>query len=82
MNISSLEKQLQNNILMFSIPQYPYIAEIKDLSDWYDGESVFHEENKTRWVLDAIKLRRDIKKDYYKSKFSYWNMDIKGNYIS
>ena len=50
---------------MWARPTYPYVKEIKEYSEWYDGEDAFHQENKTRWVLDAIKLKREILKDFY-----------------
>ena len=82
MNLSFLEQQIQNDIIMFQRPTYPYIPEIKDLSDWYDGESAFHEENKIRWVFDAIKLRREILMDFLEIQFyNFYTIDIKGNII-
>ena len=33
-----------------------FTEELKEYSEWYDGESVFHEENKIRWIKDAIKF--------------------------
>ena len=65
MRLPFLEQQIKNNIIMYSRPTYPYVEEINGLSDWYDGEECFHQENKIRWVLDAIKLRRDIARDFY-----------------
>ena len=58
--LAHTELQLQNNIIMFARPTYPYVGEINGLSEWYEGETIFHQENKIRWMFDAIKLRRDI----------------------
>ena len=74
MNLSFLENQIQNDIIMFQRPTYPYIPEIKDLSEWYDGESAFHEENKIRWIFDAIRLRREIEQDILEIKFKIFCM--------
>ena len=84
--MEKLELQLINNIIMYSRPTYPYVAEIKEYSAWYDGEDAFHEENKIRWVFDAIKLKREIRKEYLAIKFrnthySFWIQDIAGNYL-
>lgn len=65
MDLASLDLQLQNNIIMYSRPTYPYVNELNGYNDWYDGEDAFHQENKIRWVLDAIKLKREILKDFY-----------------
>jgi len=55
----NIESQLINNIIMMSRPSYPYLKEIKFLSLWYEGETCFHQENKIRWIFDAIKLRNE-----------------------
>ena len=78
MNLSCLEQQTQNNIIMMQRPTYPFTDEIQFLSEWFYGESAFHEENKIRWVFDAIKLRREIKKDVM---FNHFIIDIKGNIL-
>lgn len=80
--MENLELQLQNNIIMYSRPTYPYIKEINGLSDWYDGEDCFHQENKIRWILDAIKLRRDIIGDMVEREWRFFLVqDIKGNFV-
>ncbi len=84
--MENLELQIQNNIIMFARPTYPFVEELKDFSDWYDGEDAFHEENKIRWVFDAIKLRREIQRECLEIKFrnfhySFWIQDIKGNFL-
>jgi len=68
MNLDYLDQKLQNDIVMMARPTYPYLKEIKDLSEWYDGEDAFHEENKMRWMFDAIKLRKDIQRDLLEVK--------------
>lgn len=60
MNLNLLPQQIQNNIIMFQRPIYCYLDEINYLSLWYDSESIFHNENKYRWMFDALTLRRDI----------------------
>lgn len=81
MNLSFLEQQIQNNIIMYQRPSYPYLEEIEFLSDWYDGEDAFHEENKFRWIFDAIRLRREIEQEILEIRFKRFCMDIKGNFI-
>jgi hypothetical protein len=82
MNLSFLDQQIQNDIIMMQRPSLPYIHEIKDLSDWYDGESAFHEENKIRWIFDAIRLRREILMDFLEIQFEkYLTIDIAGNLL-
>jgi hypothetical protein len=80
MNLSILEQQLQNNIIMYQRPTYKFTKELKEYSEWYDGEDAFHEENKIRWVLDAIKLKREIQQLYLEITF-YRYCDIAGNII-
>ena len=63
MNLDYLDEKIQNDIVMMARPTYPYLKEIKHLSDWYDGEGAFHQENKYRWMFDAIQLRKDIQGD-------------------
>jgi len=81
MNLSFLEQQIQNNIIMYQRPTYPYLKEIEFLSDWYEGEDAFHEENKLRWIFDAIRLRREIEQEILEIQFKKFCMDIKGNFI-
>lgn len=95
MNLDYLDEKLQNDIVMMARPTYPYLKEIKYLSDWYDGEGAFHNENKYRWMFDAIKLRKDIETDRLAKKLFYIAamgfaglplndplMDIKGNFLN
>ncbi len=58
--MDSLPLQLQNDIIMYQRPLYPFLKEIKFLSEWFDGEDAFHEENRLRWVFDAIELRKEV----------------------
>ena len=80
MNLSILDPQIQNNIIMYQRPTYKFTEELKEYSEWYDGESAFHEENKIRWVFDAIKLKREIQQLYLEFTF-YKYCDIAGNII-
>lgn len=91
MNLDYLDEKLQNDIVMMARPTYPYLQEIKYLSDWYDGETAFHNENKHRWMFDAIQLRKDIQTDVLDKKLFYLAargfaglplMDIKGNFLN
>ena len=68
MNLDYLDEKIQNDIVMMARPTYPYLNEIKYLSDWYDGEDAFHKENKYKWIFDAIKLRKDIQGDKLEKK--------------
>jgi len=79
--MENLELQLQNNIIMYSRPTYPYLAEINGLSEWYDGEECFHQENKIRWVLDAIKLRNEINIERLDCEWRLYIQDIAANYV-
>jgi len=79
--MDSLPLQIQNDIIMYQRPSYPYLEEINFLSDWYEGEDAFHEENKFKWIFDAIKLRREIEREFLMLKFKTICMDIKGNYL-
>ncbi len=84
--MENLELQLQNDIIMYSRPIYPFVEEIKDFSDWYDGEDAFHQENKIRWVFDAIRLRKEIQREiielkFNKFRYSFWTTDIAGNFL-
>lgn len=79
--MDSLPLQIQNDIIMYQRPSYPYLEEINFLSDWYEGEDAFHEENKFKWMFDSIKLRREIEREFLMLKFKNICMDIKGNYL-
>ena len=81
MNLSFLEQQIQNNIIMYQRPTYPYLKEFEYLSDWYEGEDAFHEENKIRWIFDAIRLRREIEQEILEIKFKRFCMNFKGNLV-
>ena len=69
MDLASLDLQIQNQIIMYSVPTYPYIKELNHLAQWYDGEEVFHNENRIGWVFDAIRMRRDIEKECLEIRF-------------
>ena len=79
--LSALELQIQNNIIMFARPTYPFVEEINGLSEWYDGEDCFHQENKIRWIFDAIKLRKDINMERLECEWRFLVQDIKGNFL-
>ncbi len=80
--MENLELQIQNNIIMFARPTYPFVKELKEFSDWYDGEDAFHNENKIRWVFDAIKLRKQIQQEWLEIQFKkFCYPDIKGNFL-
>ncbi len=81
MNLSFLDQQIQNDIIMMQRPSYPYLKEIDFLSDWYDGDDAFHDENKFRWIFDAIRLRREIERDILEIQFKRFCSDIKGNLV-
>ena len=80
MDLSILDQQIQNNIIMYQRPTYKFIKELKEYSKWYDGEDAFSNENKIRWVLDAIKLKREILQLSLEITF-YRFCDIAGNII-
>tara|TARA_R100000935_G_scaffold14_1_gene94 strand:+ start:1792 stop:2013 length:222 start_codon:yes stop_codon:yes gene_type:complete len=73
--MNTLELQIQNKIIMYARPLYPFTGEIKGLCVWYDDEICFHKENKYQWTLEAIRLRKDIKRDFYT------RVDIAGNFL-
>jgi len=79
--MENLELQLKNNIIMFARPTYPYVEEINGLSEWYEGETCFHQENRFRWILDAIKLRKDINIERLDCEWRFLAQDIAGNFI-
>ena len=79
--VSALELQLQNNIIMFARPTYPFVEEINGLSEWYEGETCFHQENKIRWIFDAIRLRRDINIERLDCEWRIFVQDIGGNFV-
>ena len=79
--MEELELQIKNNIIMFARPTYPYVQEINELSIWYEEEECFSEQHKFRWILDAIKLRRDINMQRLVCEWRLFVQDIKGNFI-
>ena len=74
MDLSFLDQQIQNNIIMYQRPRYKYLKEIEFLSDWYEGEDEFHVENKFRWIFDAIRIRREVQRDFNITE--YYGVDI------
>jgi len=79
MDLSFLDQQIQNNIIMYQRPRYKYLKEIEFLSDWYEGEDEFHVENKFRWIFDAIRIRREVQRESLEFRFKWFCTDIKGN---
>ena len=69
MDLASLDLQIQNKIIMYQRPTYPYIKELNLLAQWYDDEEVFHNENRIGWVFDAIRMIRDIEKEALEIRF-------------
>lgn len=74
MDLSFLDQQIQNNIIMYQRPRYKYLKEIRFLSDWYEGDDEFHVENKFRWIFDAIRIRREVQRDFNITE--YYGVDI------
>ena len=66
MDLSALELQLQNNIIMYQRPVYPYIKEISNLLNWYND----WQDNKIDWLFDAINLKRDIEREIVEIRFN------------
>ena len=66
MDLSSLELQLQNKIIMYQRPVYPYIKEISNLLNWYND----WQDNKIDWLFDAINLKRDIEREIVEIRFN------------
>lgn len=66
MDLASLELQLQNNIIMYQRPVYPYIKEISNLLNWYND----WQDNKIDWLFDAINLKRDIEREIVEIRFN------------
>lgn len=75
--MDTLELQLQNDIIMYARTTYPFTKEINGLSRWYNNEPCFHSENKSQWILEAIKLRNEVNFNRY----NFWNIDIPFNRI-
>jgi len=75
--MNTLELQLQNNIIMYARPIYPYTCELKGLCIWYDDEICFHKDDKYIWILEAIKLRNEITF----ARYNFWNIDIGFNIV-
>ena len=69
MDLASLELQLQNNIIMYQRPSYPYIKEITNLLNWYnDWEGKTN--NKLDWIFDAINLKKEIEREIVEIRFN------------
>ncbi len=81
MNLSILEPALINQIILYQRPTYPYLKELLFFSDWFDGEDAFSQENKIRWTFDAMKLKKDLERDFL--EIAFWRYcDIGGNYLT
>lgn len=84
--MENLESQLQNNIVMFSRPTYPFLMEMAEYCAWNKGEYLFEQDNKIRSILEAIKLRKDFQKEYLQIRLrntlcNFWITDIAGNIL-
>ena len=68
MDLAALDLQIQNKIIMYQVPIYPYINEINHLAQWFDewdNQSV----NTIDWLFDAIKLKKDIEREILEIRF-------------
>ena len=91
MDLSQLDLQLINNIILYARPVYPYIQELEYICKWFDCEDVdgrILNMTKSSWIIDAIELRKYFRKEflYNEHKMMEWylrqyNIDIAMNIV-
>ncbi len=66
MDLSFLEQQLINNIIMYARPTYPYIPELNNLySLWYNNDSEFCQTYSNTLILDAMRLKKYFQREFF-----------------
>ena len=72
MNLETLELGIQNIIIMYARPTYPYIPELNNLYNlWYDNDSYFCQTFSNALILDAIRLKNYFIQEFNQSRLEY-----------
>ena len=66
MDIALLDLGIQNNIIMYARPTYPYIPELNNLHNlWYNNDSEFCQIYSNALILDAIRLKNYFQREFF-----------------
>jgi hypothetical protein len=78
MNLQSLDLAIQNIIIMYARPTYPYIPELNNLYNlWYDNDSYFCQTYSNDLILDAIRLKKYFQQEFNQSRLeTEWKLYI------
>jgi hypothetical protein len=78
MNLQSLDLAIQNIIIMYARPTYPYIPELNNLYNlWYDNDSEFCQTYSNDLILDAIRLKKYFQQEFNQSRLeTEWKLYI------
>lgn len=78
MNLQSLDLAIQNIIIMYARPTYPYIPELNNLYNlWYDNDSYFCQTYSNTLILDAIRLKKYFQQEFNQSRLeTEWKLYI------
>lgn len=78
MNLQSLDLAIQNIIIMYARPTYPYIPELNNLYNlWYDNDSYFCQTFSNTLILDAIRLKKYFQQEFNMARLeTEWKLYI------
>jgi hypothetical protein len=78
MNLQSLDLAIQNIIIMYARPTYPYIPELNNLYNlWYDNDSYFCQTYSNTLILDAIRLKKYFQQEFNMTRLeTEWKLYI------
>jgi hypothetical protein len=78
MNLQSLDLAIQNIIIMYARPTYPYIPELNNLYNlWYDNDSYFCQTYSNTLILDAIRLKKYFQQEFNMARLeTEWKLYI------
>jgi hypothetical protein len=78
MNLQSLDLAIQNIIIMYARPTYPYIPELNNLYNlWYDNDSEFCQTYSNTLILDAIRLKKYFQQEFNMARLeTEWKLYI------
>jgi len=72
MDLQSFDLAIQNIIIMYARPTYPYIPELNNLYNlWYDNDSEFCQTYSNDLILDAIRLKKYFQQEFNQSRLEY-----------
>ena len=81
--MDELELQLQNNIIMYARPTYPYLKELNTLNELWCDDTDFAIGNSHLWILDALNLKKYFERELLEIRWRRYlvKCDIALNYL-